>query len=75
MRAAIWGSSFLFRRMGAVEFGPLPTAAVRVAIAALFLLPLVWLRGLLGWSAGVSVGGTALTTGLLKPERQRAPPR
>ncbi|MBG6073523.1 MULTISPECIES: DMT family transporter [unclassified Polaromonas] len=45
--AAIWGSSFLFMRMGAVEFGPLPTAAVRVTIAALFLLPLVWLRGLL----------------------------
>jgi drug/metabolite transporter (DMT)-like permease len=45
--AAIWGSSFLFMRMGAVEFGALPTAAVRVAIAALFLLPLVWLRGLL----------------------------
>ena len=45
--AAIWGSSFLFMRIGALEFGPLPTAAVRVAIAALFLLPLVWLRGLL----------------------------
>lgn len=45
--AAIWGSSFLFMRIGAVEFGALPTAAVRVTIAALFLLPLVWLRGLL----------------------------
>ena len=45
--AAIWGASFLFMHLGAVEFGVLPTAAVRVAIAALFLLPLVWLRGLL----------------------------
>lgn len=45
--SAIWGSSFLFMRMGTVEFGPLPTAAVRVTIAALFLLPLVWLRNLL----------------------------
>ena len=45
--AAIWGASFLFMRIGAVEFGALPTAAVRVAIAALFLLPLMWLRGLL----------------------------
>ena len=45
--AAIWGSSFLFMRISAVEFGALPTAAVRVTIAALFLLPLVWLRGLL----------------------------
>lgn len=45
--AAIWGSSFLFMRLGTVEFGPLPTAAVRVGIAALFLLPIVWLRGLM----------------------------
>ncbi len=44
--AAIWGSSFLFMRISTVEFGPLPTAAVRVAIAAAFLLPLVLLRGL-----------------------------
>jgi drug/metabolite transporter (DMT)-like permease len=44
--AAIWGSSFLFMRLGAVEFGPLPTAAVRVGVAAAFLLPLVWVRGL-----------------------------
>ena len=34
-------------RISTVEFGPLPTAAVRVGIAALFLLPIVWLRGLL----------------------------
>ena len=45
--AAIWGSSFLFMRIGTLEFGALPTAGVRVAIAAAFLLPLVWLRGLL----------------------------
>lgn len=45
--AAIWGASFLFMRIGVLEFGPLPTAAVRVAIAAAFLLPIVWLRGLL----------------------------
>lgn len=44
--AAIWGSSFLFMRIGTVEFGALPTAAVRVAVASLFLLPLLWLRGL-----------------------------
>ncbi len=47
MLAAIWGVSFLLMRQGALEFGALPTAAVRVAIAALFLLPLVWLRGLM----------------------------
>ena len=34
-------------RISAVEFGALPTAAVRVTIAALFLFPLVCMRGLL----------------------------
>jgi len=43
--AAMWGASFLFMRMGTVEFGPVPTAAVRVGIATLFLLPLMLLRG------------------------------
>ncbi len=44
--AAIWGASFLFMRVGALQFGAFPTAAVRVTVAALFLLPLlVWRRG------------------------------
>ncbi|MDP2680088.1 DMT family transporter [Rhodoferax sp.] len=42
---AIWGASFLFTRLGAAEFGALPTAGLRVGIAALFLLPLLLLRG------------------------------
>ena len=45
MLASIWGSSFLFTRLAVVEFGALPTAAVRVAIASLFLLPLLLMRG------------------------------
>jgi drug/metabolite transporter (DMT)-like permease len=44
--SAIWGSSFLFMRLAVVEFGPVPTAAVRVAVAALFLVPLMLVRGL-----------------------------
>ena len=44
--AAIWGSSFLFMRLGALEFGALPTAGLRVTIAAIFLLPLLLWRGL-----------------------------
>ncbi len=44
---ALWGSSFLFMRFATLEFGPLPTAAARVGIAALFLLPIVLLRGML----------------------------
>ena len=43
--AAIWGASFLFTRVGAAEFGVLPTAGMRVAIATAFLLPLLVARG------------------------------
>ncbi len=43
--AAIWGASFLFMRLGAGEFGALALAAVRVAVAAAVLLPLLALRG------------------------------
>ena len=43
--AAIWGSSFLFMRLAAVELGALPTAAIRVGIASLFLLPLMLAKG------------------------------
>src|SRR5206468_6781597 len=46
--AAIWGASFLFMRVGAVEFGAVPTAAVRVAIASIFLLPILAWRGQVG---------------------------
>lgn len=42
---ALWGASFLFMRIAAPEFGALPAAALRVGIAALFLLPLMLLRG------------------------------
>ena len=45
--ASIWGASFLFMRIATVEIGAVPTAAVRVAIASLALLPLLWLRGLM----------------------------
>jgi drug/metabolite transporter (DMT)-like permease len=43
--AAIWGSSFLFMRIGGAEFGVVATAGVRVAIGALVLLPLLWFSG------------------------------
>ena len=39
--AALWGASFLFMRMGASDFGPVPLIELRVLIAGLFLLP--WL--------------------------------
>jgi drug/metabolite transporter (DMT)-like permease len=41
--AVLWGSSFLFMREGAHEFGPFPTAWVRITLAALMLTPiLLW---------------------------------
>jgi drug/metabolite transporter (DMT)-like permease len=43
--SVLWGSSFLFMREGAHEFGSFPTAWVRVTLAALILTPvLVWRR-------------------------------
>ncbi len=61
--AALWGASFLFVRMGAAEFGPVALAALRVIGAALFLMPLLALRGELGvlrrhWRAIFVVGIT-----------------
>jgi drug/metabolite transporter (DMT)-like permease len=45
MLAALWGSSFLFMRMGAAEFGPLATAWTRVGVATLFLFPFMLWQG------------------------------
>jgi drug/metabolite transporter (DMT)-like permease len=58
---AIWGASFLFMRLAVVEFGPVPTAAVRVTIAAGFLVPLMLWRGHGGafrqhWRAVCAIG-------------------
>lgn len=43
--AAIWGASFLFMRVAAPEFGPVALIEMRVILAALFLLPVLWSRG------------------------------
>ncbi|MFG6447289.1 DMT family transporter [Roseateles sp. BYS180W] len=45
LMAAIWGSSFLFMRVSVPEFGPLALAGVRVAGAAMLLVPLLAWRG------------------------------
>ncbi|MSR09079.1 MAG: DMT family transporter [Gammaproteobacteria bacterium] len=42
--AAVWGGSFLFLRMATPDFGPVPLVAVRVAVSALCLLPVLLLR-------------------------------
>ncbi|PJI97618.1 EamA domain-containing membrane protein RarD [Acidovorax sp. 69] len=43
--AALWGASFLFMRLGAAEFGPLPMAGLRVTLATLFLWPIMLRQG------------------------------
>ena len=42
---ALWGASFLFMRLANQELGALPTVGVRVAIASVFLLCVLFLRG------------------------------
>ena len=42
MLGAIWGGSFLFMRVAAADFGPLPLVEARLALGALVLLPWLW---------------------------------
>ena len=61
MLGAIWGASFFLMHISVFQFGPLPTAAVRVVIGALFLSPFVYWNGLLPelrkhWRATFFVG-------------------
>ncbi|RDZ27762.1 DMT family transporter [Lysobacter silvisoli] len=39
---AIWGASFLFMRVAANDFGPMPLVEVRLGLGALVLLPFLW---------------------------------
>ena len=41
--AAIWGSSFIFMRIGSPEFGPFLFMALRTFTASLFLLPILYI--------------------------------
>jgi drug/metabolite transporter (DMT)-like permease len=42
--AALWGASFLFMRISVPEFGAVPMMAIRVAMAALVLIPVLILK-------------------------------
>ncbi|MDK2124742.1 DMT family transporter [Parachitinimonas caeni] len=42
--AALWGASFMFMRLAAPEFGPVVLIELRVALAALCLIPVLWWR-------------------------------
>jgi drug/metabolite transporter (DMT)-like permease len=61
--AALWGASFLFMRVAAREFGAMPTAGLRVGIAALFLLPILVWRG--QWPAFRARWRTIMLVGML----------
>jgi drug/metabolite transporter (DMT)-like permease len=39
---AIWGGSFLFMRVAATDFGPIPLVEMRLGLGALILLPFLW---------------------------------
>jgi drug/metabolite transporter (DMT)-like permease len=55
---AIWGASFLFMRVAAPQFGPVPLIAARVGIGAVFLLAVLARRGGLG---GLAANAAPLT--------------
>jgi drug/metabolite transporter (DMT)-like permease len=61
--AAIWGSSFLFMRLGALDFGALATAFLRVGMAALLMLPVLLMQG--HWQTLRTHARHALTVGVL----------
>jgi len=42
--AGLWGASFLFMRVSVPEFGAIPMMAVRVAIAGLLMLPVLFIK-------------------------------
>ncbi len=42
--AALWGASFLFMRIAAPEFGPMPLMLLRCLVGAAVLLPIAWAR-------------------------------
>lgn len=61
--AALWGASFLFTRQAALEFGPVATAWLRVAVASVALLPVLLLGG--HWRTLRRHGGRILFVGLI----------
>jgi drug/metabolite transporter (DMT)-like permease len=50
--ASLWGSSFLFMRVAAPQFGPIPLIEMRVAIGCAFLLVVMMMKGSLNTLSG-----------------------
>lgn len=63
--SAIWGASFLLLRVATPEFGPLALIGLRSGLAALCLLPLLWLReGRDGWANVAAHAGPMAVLGV-----------
>ena len=45
--SVLWGGAYLFTRAAVPAFGPAPLVSMRLGIAALMLLPILFWRG--GW--------------------------
>src|SRR5437879_6996792 len=60
--SVLWGGSFFFNGVILKELPPLTVVFLRVALAALMLLPLLWLyrirfpAGLSGWKPFIAIG-------------------
>lgn len=63
--SAVWGTSFLFMQISVHELGVMPTAALRVAIATLTLLPWLYWRG--QWGALRTHWRPIALAGLINP--------
>src|ERR1700733_2421488 len=60
---AIWGGSFLFMRVAARDFGPLPLVEARLALGALTLMPFLWrARAQFAWGAERAPAGIGAIT-------------
>ncbi|WHZ19409.1 MAG: Permease of the drug/metabolite transporter (DMT) superfamily [Rhodanobacteraceae bacterium] len=77
--AAVWGGSFLFLRIAAPKFGPLPLVDVRLALGALVLSPFLWRArrqlAAAGWFKIMALGlvNTSLPFLLFAWSSERAP--
>ena len=61
--ALLWGSSFLFIRAAVPEFGPIPLVALRLAISAAVLTPVLMAHG--GFASMRGSGRALLVHGTL----------
>jgi len=63
---AVWGGSFLFMRVAAVDFGPIPLVEARLALGALALTPFLYrARAQFTWALWLRIAGIACVNSVL----------